>query len=89
MTLLASLLDLHEAEQLLLLAKDIFIRLQETLYLKLTYLYLVIRYPISDENRASLQVFTYHDASQVDKRKQMAKCYKQVDVKLDTKPMVI
>jgi len=67
-------LDLNEAEHLLLLAKDIFTNFKETLYLKLTYLYLV---------------FTYHDSTQVDKRKQMAKLYKQTDVKLETKPTVI
>lgn len=66
--------DLSEAEHLLLLSKDIFICFHETLYLKLTYLYLV---------------FTYHDSTQVEKRKQMAKLYKQIDVKLDTKPIVI
>jgi len=65
---------LSEAEHLLLLAKDIFTCFHETLYLKLTYLYLV---------------FTYHDSTQVEKRKQMAKLYKQIDVKLDTKPIVI
>jgi len=65
---------LNEAEHLLLLAKDIFTNFKETLYLKLTYLYLV---------------FTYHDSTQVDKRKQMAKLYKQTDVKLETKPTVI
>ncbi len=67
-------LDSSEAEHLLLLAKDIFTCFHETLYLKLTYLYLV---------------FTYHDSTQVEKRKQMAKLYKQIDVKLDTKPIVI
>ncbi|CAF3371539.1 unnamed protein product [Rotaria sp. Silwood1] len=65
---------LAEAEHLLLLAKDIFTCFHETLYLKLTYLYLV---------------FTYHDSTQVEKRKQMAKLYKQIDIKLDTKPIVI
>ncbi|CAF4618494.1 unnamed protein product [Rotaria socialis] len=68
------ILDSSEAEHLLLLAKDIFISFQETLHLKLTYLYLV---------------FTYHDSIQVEKRKQMAKLYKQIDVKLDNKPTVI
>ncbi|CAF1137915.1 unnamed protein product [Rotaria magnacalcarata] len=63
-----------DAEHLLLLAKDIFTSFQETLHLKLTYLYLV---------------FTYHDSIQVEKRKQMAKLYKQIDVKLDNKPTVI
>ncbi|CAF0846952.1 unnamed protein product [Adineta ricciae] len=65
---------MSEVEHLLLLAKDIFTCFHETLYLKLTYLYLV---------------FTYHDSSQVEKRKQMAKLYKQIEVKLDTKPIVI
>lgn len=35
------------------------------------------------------QVFTYHDSNQVEKRKQMSKFYKQIDGKLDTKPIVI
>ncbi|CAF1164046.1 unnamed protein product [Adineta steineri] len=66
--------NLSEAEHLLLLAKDIFTCFHETLYLKLTYLYLI---------------FTYHDSIQVEKRKQMTKLYKQIDIKLDTKPIVI
>ena len=43
--------------------------------------------PIGDS--LFFKVFTYHDSTQVEKRKQMAKFYKQIDVKLDTKPLVI
>jgi hypothetical protein len=83
---------LSEAEHLLLLAKDIFTCFHEILYLKLTYLYLVNTFIlnfIEKDNIIFIQVFTYHDPAQVEKRKQMAKLYKQVDVKLDSKPIVI
>ena len=80
-----------EAEHLLLLAKDILTSFHETLLLKLTYLYLVSQNAKKcvENDWIVFQVFTYHDSNQVEKRKQMTKFYKQIDVKLDTKPIVI
>ncbi|CAF0942486.1 unnamed protein product, partial [Didymodactylos carnosus] len=63
----------NEAKNLLCLSKDIFSCLHDTLYLKLTCLYLI---------------FTYNALAQAEKRKQTAKEYRQIQLQI-VKPVLI